>query len=349
MSGFTFRPAESFTERLGLFVAVVGSTNSGKTFSALRLARGIAGEGGKIAVLDTEGGRTLHLRKDFRFDAHVMDPPFHPDRFAKAAEQAEAAGYDALLVDSFTAEWRGPGGVLDMAEQHIQRAIERDKGFDRPRGEDAVRNAQRQASLIRPKMAHKAMVLSLLQRRMPVIFSIRGEESVVKDETQGSPTFGKMAPVFRMHQNKDFPFELTVSFRLSSKRRGHIDLSDPQSFKMEAAHREIFRDGDLLSEEHGAKLAAWARGESVANDQQLGAFPIIGADGKPRSAPTISAWSEGWHGAIAGRQKNNAIADLRKLRDANREAFDGLRGEHREAVEEIEQLIRTVLGEKEAA
>jgi hypothetical protein len=278
-----------------------------------------------------------------------MAPPFHPDRFAQAAVDAEAAGYDVLLFDSFTQEWRGPGGVLDMAEAHILQAIERDKRASNPRGEYAVRNAQKQASMIRPKMAHKSMVFSLLQRRIPIIFSIRGEESVIKDEVEGSPTKGKMITVFKMQQNKELPFELTVSFRLSSKRRGHIDLADEQSFKMERAHREIFRDGDLLSEEHGAKLAAWARGEGVANDQQPGAFPIIGVDGKRRSAPTIAAWSELWHGAIAGRQKNGNLEELKNLREGNREAFDGLRGEHREAVEEIEQLIRTVLGEKEAA
>ena len=69
---FTFAPAETFTERAGLFVSLTGGTNSGKTFSALRLARGIAGPNGKIAVLDTEGGRTLHLKDEFRFDANVM-------------------------------------------------------------------------------------------------------------------------------------------------------------------------------------------------------------------------------------------------------------------------------------
>lgn len=45
---------------------------------------------------------------------------------------------------------------------------------------------------------------------------------------------------------------------LSGPRGEDIDLSDPTSWKMEGAHQAIFRDGDLLSEEHGAKLAQWA-------------------------------------------------------------------------------------------
>lgn len=54
---FSFRPAASYTERHGLFVSVAGGTNSGKTFSAMRVAHSIAGPKGRIAAIDTEGGR----------------------------------------------------------------------------------------------------------------------------------------------------------------------------------------------------------------------------------------------------------------------------------------------------
>ncbi len=103
-------------------------------------------------------------------------------------------------------------------------------------------------------MAHKAMVYALLQRRIPIIFSIRGEETFIPPNTK----------VFKSITNRMFPFEVTVSFRLESERKGYLDLSDPKSWKMEGAHQEIFRHGDRLSEEHGARLAAWARGERVA-------------------------------------------------------------------------------------
>lgn len=42
-----------------------------------------------------------------------------------------------------------------------------------------------------------------------------------------------------------------------------IDLSDPKSYKMEGPHQGIFKHGEQISEEHGAKLAAWARGETA--------------------------------------------------------------------------------------
>jgi len=242
---FQFVPAQQFTERAGLFVALVGGTNSGKTFSALRLARGIAGKG-KIAVLDTEGGRTLHLKKDFAFDANVMEAPFRPERFAQAAEAAEQAGYDVLLIDSFSMEWAGVGGVLDWQAAELQRMAGDDFG---------KRERMKMAAWIKPKMAHKAMVYSLLQRRIPIIFSIRGEETIKPGEAGQKPT-----KIFKAVCNTAFPFEVTVSFRLAADRKGVIDLSEPSAWKMEKAHAEIFHDGDLLSEEHGQRLEAWARG-----------------------------------------------------------------------------------------
>ncbi|GMA75824.1 hypothetical protein GCM10025880_22410 [Methylorubrum aminovorans] len=246
-----------------------GGTNSGKTFSALRLARGIAGPGGKVAVLDTEGGRTLHLKEAFAFDANVMDPPFRPERFAQAALAAEQAGYDALVIDSFSMEWVGLGGVLDWQGQELQRMA----------GDDFRKQERmKMASWIKPKTAHKAMVYSLLQRRIPIIFSIRGEESVKPGEAGEKPT-----KIFKSVCNSQFPYEVTVSFRLETERKGYVDLSDPRSYKMEGAHEGIFRNGDRISEEHGAALAAWARGEQPARPAPQGKSP---GGARTRSSPT---------------------------------------------------------------
>lgn len=242
-----FKNAKHVSDAAGLFVALIGGTNAGKSFSALRLARGVAGPGGKIAVLDTEGGRMLNLRQHFDFDIDVMKPPFRPQAFTAAAQAAEGAGYPVLVIDSFSMEWAGLGGVLDwQAEEH-----------QRMGGKDS----SKMASWIKPKGAHKMMVNALLQCRIPIIFSIRGEESVKPAEGGGKPE-----KIFKAICNKAFPFELTVSFRLAADRKGFIDLSDPTSFKMEGAHREIFKDGEQLSEEHGAKLREWAT--SVGGEQR---------------------------------------------------------------------------------
>jgi hypothetical protein len=277
---WNFRPAKTFTDRRGLFVGLIGGTNSGKTWSAMRLARGIAGPEGKIAVLDTEGGRTLHLAMDFDFDAEVMDPPFRPERFADAAKAVEDAGYACLLIDSFSMEWRGMGGVLDWQTAEYTRLGSREE--------------MKLMSWAAPKQAHKMMVASLLQRRMPVVFAMRAEEKVYK---VGSKINKRWAPICE----KEFPFELTVSFMLQADRKGVIDLSDPRTFKMEGHHRAIFRDGDQISEAHGAALAAWANGKaaSVAVD------PFH--DAKDAAARGTKALQEWWGGV--GRPHQRALKD----------------------------------------
>lgn len=234
---FSFRPARR--EQAGLFISLAGGTNSGKTYSALRLAKGIAGPGGKIAAIDTEAGRMSHYAGDFAFEVVDMQPPFRPERFTEAAADAEAAGYSVLVIDSFSMEWVGPGGVLDWQEQEYQRM--------------GAKDSVKLASWIKPKMAHKAMIYSFLQRRIPIVFALRAEEKASKD---GRDVKSEWRPIC----NKAFPFELTVSFMLSAGRKGVIDLSMP--WKMEKDHEAIFHDGDLISEEHGAKLAEWARGHS---------------------------------------------------------------------------------------
>jgi hypothetical protein len=254
---FSFRPAKSVTDRHGVFVSLTGGTNSGKSFSALRLARGIAGPTGKIAVLDSEGGRTLHLRDFFDFDYSQLDPPYRPQIFADGAKQAEDAGYDCLIFDTFSSEWAGLGGVRDWHEEELQGIVERAKQRRDKRSEYAIREAAKFAAWIKPKGAHKAMVYSLLQRRIPIVFAIRGEDTVKPGE-QGE----KPVTIFKSICAPSFPFEVTVSFRLDSERKGYINLSDPKSWKMEQAHREIFHDGEQISEEHGAALARWACGQA---------------------------------------------------------------------------------------
>lgn len=293
MSENPFKPASGFSDRHGVFVALVGGTNSGKTFSAMRLARGIAGPKGKIAVVDTEGGRTLHLKDEFAFDVTLLTAPHRPMRYADIAKQAEAAGYDALVIDSFSAEWAGAGGVLSWADDEATRMA----GDD-----DAKRERVKGATWIKPKTAHKAMVYSLLERRIPIIFSIRGEETFVPPSTR----------MFKPVCNKAFLFEVTVSFRLKSDDRGAIDLSDPTSYKMEGSHRAIFRDGEQLSERHGEMLARWADGSPiVAKDTGLPVEPGVMPDSFKNAGEFID-WSTRY---LADATPADAAAWETKYRD----------------------------------
>src|SRR5690349_22039333 len=94
---FTFRKA--VRENVGLLVGLAGASGSGKTYTAMRLATGIAGDK-PFAVIDTEAGRAKHYADQFRFDHGDLAPPFRPDAYAEAIIAADKAGYPVIVVDS---------------------------------------------------------------------------------------------------------------------------------------------------------------------------------------------------------------------------------------------------------
>ncbi|MCC6483310.1 MAG: AAA family ATPase [Armatimonadetes bacterium] len=108
----TFQKAER--RRAKARILIEGPSGSGKSYSALRLAKGF---GGKIAAIDTEHG-SLSMYSDVTdFDVMDMSAPFSPQRYVEAIKAAEEAGYDVLIIDSITHEWSGEGGCLDILEK----------------------------------------------------------------------------------------------------------------------------------------------------------------------------------------------------------------------------------------
>src|SRR5947207_14079104 len=106
-------------ERAGahLLIQLYGPPRSGKTYTALRIARGMVGPKGRIGVLDTESGRArLYSDKvPGGFVVGELTPPYTARRSPETSEEVLAYGVDILVVDSFSHCWEGPGGVLEMA------------------------------------------------------------------------------------------------------------------------------------------------------------------------------------------------------------------------------------------
>lgn len=95
-------------------VLLEGASGSGKTYSALTLASAISD---KIAVIDTERGSASLYSDTFDFDVLELTPPYSPERFIEAIRAAEDAGYEVIVMDSITHEWKGEGGCLDIHGQ----------------------------------------------------------------------------------------------------------------------------------------------------------------------------------------------------------------------------------------
>lgn len=244
---FTFRPG--VRENVSLLIGLAGASGSGKTYTAFRLASGIAG-GKPFAVIDTEAGRAKHYADAFKFDHGDLAPPFRPGAYADAIHAADKAGYPVIVVDSMTHEWAGEGGVLDWQAEEFERLGGRD--------------ATKLLSWAKPKQGHKAMVQRLLQVRAHLILCFRAEEKVdmVKEDgktkivpKEGPGGFKGWLPICE----KNLPYELTASFLLMAERPGV-----PVPMKLQEQHRALFPLDRAITEESGARIAEWARGGTAA-------------------------------------------------------------------------------------
>lgn len=82
-----------------LRLALFGVSGGGKTYGALRLAKGL---GGKIALIDTEHGSASKYSDRFDFDVCNLDKPTI-NNILMCMEQAK--DYDVLIIDSLSHAW----------------------------------------------------------------------------------------------------------------------------------------------------------------------------------------------------------------------------------------------------
>lgn len=103
-----------------LRMAIAGPSGSGKTYTALAIASALA-NGKSVAMVDTEHGSASKYADLFQFDVLEMHPPYHPDRFVEAINEAAKAGYGVVILDSLTHAWSGTGGLLEVVDQIAAR------------------------------------------------------------------------------------------------------------------------------------------------------------------------------------------------------------------------------------
>lgn len=294
---FTFRPA--VRESVGLLIGLAGSSGSGKTYSAMRLASGIAGEK-RFAVIDTEAGRAKHYADAFAFDHGDLKPPFRPSAYAEAIEAADKAGYPVIVVDSASHEHAGEGGLLDFHEAEL----------DRMAGDDwKKRESVKMAAWIKPKSEHKRFVSKLLQVRAHLILCFRAEEKIemVRGEN-GRMEVRKKATTTGLDgwvpiSEKNLPYELTASFLLLASAPGL-----PQPIKLQAQHRQFFPLDAPITEESGKKLAQWAAGgesapTSAAQPAASAADPALLIKGEEWASLGTEKYAAWWKGLKPEQRK----------------------------------------------
>jgi len=228
MSILSIRPAVRGGSK-GIF-GIAGVSGSGKTYSALKIARGMVSHPSKIGFLDTENKRgSLYADiLDGPFMIADLYPPFSPRRYSQAIKEFQDAGVEVLVIDGVSHEWEGEGGCDDIANAPLQAG-------------------KKMANWIGAKREHKSFMNTLLQCNMNIICCIRAREKTdFKDPSK--PVSLGIQPVCE----KNFMFEMTASLLMENEGKKQTFLKMPSFF------HSVFGNGNgYLGEKVGKGIIEW--------------------------------------------------------------------------------------------
>jgi len=210
--------------RLGL----IGPAGSGKTMTALRVAHGL---GGRVAVIDTErGSASLYSgERGLGFDVLELET-YEADKFIQAIAQAEAEGYDVLIIDSLSHAWAGKGGILEF----VDKAAKRSGGGSFSGWRDAT-------------PLHNQLVDAILGAKLHIICTLRSKVEHVVEQVNGRTQVRKVGlqPV----QRDGLEYEFTVVGDVTQDHELIITKTRAAWLK-----DQIIREA---GEDLGKQLAAW--------------------------------------------------------------------------------------------
>lgn len=230
MSIINIRPAVRGGSKA--IIGIAGISGSGKTLTALYMARGMVNNASEIGFLDTENGRgSLYSDAlDGKFMIGDLYPPFSPSRYSQAIKEFQAAGVKVLVIDSVTHEWEGEGGCDDIANA--------------PKADGSPRKI---ANWIGAKKEHKTFMNTLLQCDMNIICCIRAREKTDFKDPNKPVSLG-IQPVCE----KNFMFEMTASLLMENEGKKQTFLKIPNFL------RPAFGDGNgYLGLETGKAIMKW--------------------------------------------------------------------------------------------
>ena len=213
--------------RLGL----ASPSGGGKTYSALLIAKGLAGSWDKVAIIDTENGSADLYSHLGDFNVLQLTAPYHPETYIDAIRECEQAGMEVIIIDSITHEWSGVGGCLELQ----QIATERQR----------IKNTYTAWKEVTPR--HQKFIDAVLQSNCHIITTVRSKTDYLQVEHEGKKSIQKvgMAQVTR----DGFEYELTVSLEL-----------DVNHYAVTSKDRTCLFEGKpsfIPSEETGKMLKEW--------------------------------------------------------------------------------------------
>ena len=225
----TFEIRKAQRQGARLLLQLSGVSGSGKTYTALQLAYGLAGNNAdKVVMIDTENRRGSLYADSLPQPFNIIDfyAPFSPARYIQAIEAACNAGAEVIVIDSVTHEWESEGGC------------------------EWIANQSRFPDWKRAKAEHKRFMTFMLQCPAHIIACTRAREKIDFSDPKNPRPLG-MQPI----QEKNFSYEATVSLLMWDQGIRQDVLKCPAEL-----HGILGRGAGYLTADDGLALRQWVDG-----------------------------------------------------------------------------------------
>ena len=215
-------------EQIWAKVLLNSPSGGGKTYSALRLATGIARKcGSRVAAIDTENGRIRYYANEFDFDDMQLEEPYSPEKYMEAIDEAVKAGYKVLVIDSTSHEWNF---CLDLVNNMPGT------------------NSYTKWKSVTPR--HNAFQEKILQAPIHIIATVRGKDEYVLEDSNGKKIPKKVGLGYTQRDGAEFNYTVTLNLDQSTHR-----------FSATKDNTHLFEDRyDVLTEADGEAIYEWANG-----------------------------------------------------------------------------------------
>ena len=227
-------------EQIYTKVLLSGPSGSGKSYSALRVATGIAGrvgEGTSIGYIGTEGMRDKLYANEFDYDLISLEE-YSPDYYIAAIDAFLDEGYKVIIIDSMTHLW-------NWVQDQVQVTTKGDNTFQ---------------AWGKYKKENKKIIEKILLAPAHVIVTARGKDEYVLEVNSR----GKMAPRkvgVGAQQDKDIEYEYMVTWMIDQDTHLAEAVKD---------NTHIFEGKiKVLDEKSGEELYDWANnGDPIKSPAQ---------------------------------------------------------------------------------
>lgn len=220
-----------------LRIGLSAPSGAGKTYSALLLARGLASDWDKVAIIDTESGSGELYSNLGEYNVRQLEAPYTPERYIEAIKECEEAGMEVIIIDSISHEWDGKGGCLEINESIAQSKF---------RG-----NTWSAWSETTPR--HQRFIEAIITSKCHVITCVRNKIDTVMTEDKKVKKVG-----IKEITREGMEYELTLNFNIDRDTHKAIASKD---------RTNLFEGQDpfIITSKTGQTLLDWANsGVTVA-------------------------------------------------------------------------------------